>query len=506
MSKKFDVIISGAGPVGLFLACELGMRGVSVLSLERDASPDAPWKTKLGMRGINTLSAEAFYRRGMLNDILDGAASERPMQLVPTAGFQFGGHFAGIFLNANKLDLSRWKYRLPGPALLPGRTDVLRVEKALTQRAESVGVEIRRVEVTGVEQAEKSVTVRAGDARFLASYVVGCDGSRSAIRKAAGIDFVGTDPMLTGYQVVCDLVDESRLKPGWQSTDTGMYINSGRGTIFIMDFDDGAYDRAQPVTKEHIQSVLRRVSGIDVTVKTLHMSATFTDRARQAVAYRRGRLLLAGDSAHIHGPIGGQGLNTGIGDAMNLGWKLAATVKGTAPGKLLDTYESERHPIGAFVLDYIRAQVAAMRPDAFGRASRKVIEDLTKTHDGANYFMGHFFGFEQRFDLGDKHPLVGVSAPDFEFVDDSSRLGPKLSGGRGLIVDFTRDHELRELAQSWRESADYVDGKVKDTLGLTALIVRPDGIVAWVSEGTVDRNRAELVLTRWFGSVQSTTI
>jgi 2-polyprenyl-6-methoxyphenol hydroxylase-like FAD-dependent oxidoreductase len=183
------------------------------------------------------------------------------------------------------------------------------------------------------------------------------------VRKQGGFEFAGTEPEFTGYSAKVDLVDAEQLAPGRVVTERGMYFQSQPGYLNLQDFDGGAFHQTgEPVTREHLQAVLRRISGTDVTVDALHVATTWTDRARQATQYRNGRILLAGDAAHIHAPLGGQGLNLGIGDAMNLGWKLAATIHGTAPEGLLDSYHAERHPVGARVLDWSRAQVAVMRP------------------------------------------------------------------------------------------------------------------------------------------------
>jgi 2-polyprenyl-6-methoxyphenol hydroxylase-like FAD-dependent oxidoreductase len=223
----------------------------------------------------------------------------------------------------------------------------------LARRALALGAAIRRaLAVTNVTQSADGVTVQAGEQSFTGRWLVGCDGARSVVRKAGGFEFAGTAPEFTGYTVKVDLADPGLLKPGRNLTSGGMVVQSQPGHVALVDFDGGAvHDARQPVTREHVQAVLRRVSGTGVTVAALHVAATWTDRARQATSYRNGRILLAGDAAHIHSPLGGQGLNLGLGDAMNLGWKLAATIRGTAPAGLLDTYHAERHPIGARVLD-----------------------------------------------------------------------------------------------------------------------------------------------------------
>jgi len=506
MSDSYDVIVGGAGPVGLFLACELGLAGVSVLVLERDAHVTSPfWAKPLGVRGLNTLSTESFYRCGMVDKIFD-PDFERFRSLSKTETGKFAGHFAGMMLDANKLDLSRWKYFLKGPALIPGRTDLQRIITTLSERAEALGVTVLRGnEITSVSQTEDAVAVGAGNQIFRAKYLVGCDGGRSRVRKECGFEFIGTDPEFTGYSSECELEDPEKLKPGFQRTPWGMYISLDFGQIALMDFDGGKFNRTQTVTREHFQTVLRRVSGTDVTVKNLRLVSTFTDRALQAKTYRKNRVFLAGDSAHIQSPLGGQGLNAGIGDAMNLGWKLAAVVRGTAPDSLLDTYCDERQPVGEWVVEWTRAQIATLKPDPFGIATAKIVQDLIDTTDGANYFIGRVWGLSQRYDLGDPHPLVGASAPDFEFAD-STRLGDKMASGKGLLVDFTNNSSIAELVSNWRSQVDYLGAQVKDNLGLEALLVRPDGIGAWLAESAPQLESARSALLHWFGPFESSYV
>jgi hypothetical protein len=216
------------------------------------------------------------------------------------------------------------------------------------------------------------------------------------------------------------------------------------------------------------------------------------------VAYRKGRVLLAGDAAHIHSPLGGQGLNLGLVDAMNLGWKLASTIRGDAPAGLIDSYLSERHPVGARVLDWSRAQVALMRPSRSSRALEAIIRDLIDTPDGATYFAERVWGVSLRYDLGGGHPLVGRSAPDFELVD-RTKLGELLRMGKGLLLDFDVSASLQALASRWSGRITYVAGDAKDRLGLSAVLVRPDGIVAWAGEATPDLEEAAQAASRWFG-------
>lgn len=496
--KVYDVIIAGAGPIGLFLACELGLANTSVLVLERDREAKSPWKAEpLGRRGLNTISVEALYRRGILNKLFDDPTKRAwPTQKQP--GFRFGGHFAGMPVNANLLELERFKYVIAGPALMPAPMTIEHLEAVLSERAESLGVTfVRGAGVSGIpSQDNDGVTVETGDGRtFRGRWLVGCDGGRSVVRKAAGFDFVGTEAKFTGYATQCEFEDAEKMKQGFNYTQNGMYVRVFADALHMMDFDGATFDRTQEITKEHLQQVVRRITGVpEVRIKKIHLASTFTDRSKQASTYRKGRVLLAGDAAHIHSPIGAQGLNLGIGDAMNLGWKLAATVRqetisgdAQADLTLLDSYETERHPIGAAVLDWTRAQVSTMEPNPFGGAIRELVRDLIATPDGTNMLIERLWGFSQRYDLGNglgnSHELVGRSMPDFELLD-GSRLGVKLEKGRGLLIDFEGDSTLKDLITNkiFGDRVEYLAVDVQDRRDLRALLVRPDGVVAWVAE------------------------
>jgi 2-polyprenyl-6-methoxyphenol hydroxylase-like FAD-dependent oxidoreductase len=507
----YDVIIAGAGPVGLFLACELRLANVSVLVLERAEDPRSPLKRlPFGMRGLWGPSVEAFYRRGLLAEVAsqrraDGGAAgpPRPGSMAP-GGERRGpaGHFAGIQFDYANIDSSRWPYRLPGPADTQLGAEMEHLEHVLAAHALSAGVEIRRgAAVDGFEPASDGITVgaggRRGAQRIFGRWLVGCDGGRSAVRKQGGFELAGTEPELTGYSVQADLADPEQLPLGRHYTPAGMYTQWQPGVIAMADFDGGAFHRTEPITREHVQAVLRRVSCTEVTLTALHVAATWTDRSQQATTYRKGRVLLAGDAAHVHSPLGGQGLNLGLGDAMNLGWKLAATVRGHAPDGLLDSYTAERHPIGARILDWTRAQVAVMRPSRPSRALEAIFRDLIDTRDGATYFAERVWGVSLRYDLGEAHPLVGRSCPDFE-LEDGTRLGTRLRAGTGLLLDFGPQASLRALDGLWGEHVTYVATDAKDRLGLTAVLVRPDGFVAWASDAPPSADEVARAADRWF--------
>jgi 2-polyprenyl-6-methoxyphenol hydroxylase-like FAD-dependent oxidoreductase len=421
----YDVIVAGAGPVGLFLACELRLGGASVLVLERSETSASPLKgLPFGMRGLSVPTTEALYRRGLLEEAAlpqsdkPGAAPRKP-----------GGHFAGIPIPFDKIETSGWTYRLPTPAATTIPTTLERIEPVLTKRAINSGVEIRRdAAVEDLEQTCDGVHVHADGQVITGRWLVGCDGGRSRVRKIAGFDFVGTEPEFTGYSVQVEIADPETLAMGRIYTPTGMYFQSQPGVIAMVEFDQGASHRSQPLTLEHVEAVLRRVSGAEVTLAALHLATSWTDRARQATVYRKGRVLLAGDAAHIHSPLGGQGLNLGLGDAMNLGWKLSAVVRGEMPETLLDSYTAERHPVAAKVLDWSQAQVALMRPSPASRALETIMRDLIDTRDGATFFAEQIWGVAMAYDLGGDHPLVGRSAPDFAFPDNT-RLGDLLRSG-----------------------------------------------------------------------------
>jgi 2-polyprenyl-6-methoxyphenol hydroxylase-like FAD-dependent oxidoreductase len=494
-----DVVIAGAGPVGLFLACELALAKCSVLVLERAEDPRSPLKhLPFGARGLSAPTIEALYRRGLLDELEVHKRLKDPHANAVQGPRRQLGHFAGIPFHAGDIDSSRWSYRLPSstaPSLL---SEMAELDATLARRAEALGVEIRRgAAIRGFEQTASGVVVEAGES-FQAAWLVGCDGSRSVVRKSGGFEFAGTEPEFTGYSLQIDLADAEKLKPGRNVTSRGMYLQSQPGFLIVQDFDAGTFhDSGKPLSVEYVQALIRRISDTDVTVNALHASATWTDRARQATTYRKGRVLLAGDAAHIHAPLGGQGLNLGLGDAMNLGWKLAATIQGRAPEGLLDTYERERHPLGARVLDWSRAQVAIMKTDAAARALYAIVGDLMNTRDGATYFAGRVWGLGTRYELGGQHALAGYSAPNFQFMDGST-LGELMRDGRGLLLDFGWDVALEGMVGEFGDQMKYFCGRTEEPFGLSAMLIRPDGFVAWAVDGAGDREGLRLAAERWF--------
>ncbi|KXL45779.1 MAG: hypothetical protein FE78DRAFT_31464 [Acidomyces sp. 'richmondensis'] len=359
--------------------------GVTVLVPEREHAGELFWKNgMLGRRGVFTPAVEAFYRRGLLKKVVGGG--QRPAHFENTDKFQFGRHLAGMMLNANQIDFSRWKHRLAGPSFMSGATTLGKLEAVLSERAESLNVQILRV--MGVH----------------------------------------------------DIVGEGQME--------------------------------------------------------LQFASTYTDRSKQATEYRRGRVLLAGDSVHIHSPLGAQGLNTGIGDAIKLGWKLATVIKGDAPAGLLDTYHEERHPEAAKVLEWTRAQVVTLSPERSACALASIVNDLIQTDEGATYFADRIWGLLQRYDFGGAHPLVGCSAPAFQFAD-AERLGSRLEDACFAVIDFAHDSSVARCVESLRPMGKYCGSHAYETFGLKTLLVRSDGVVAWASEDNFDPEPMKMSLSQW---------
>ena len=494
-----DVIISGAGPVGLLLSCELALAQCSVLILEKEENPHSPFKRlPFGIRGLSAPTIESLYRRGLLEQLEVHKRLKNPHKTsTPEGPRRQAGHFAGIpFLDGN-IDASQWKYRLPSSTGTNLISEMEELESVLARRSEALGVEIKRgLAITDFRQTADGVSVEAGAQSFQCKWLAGCDGSRSVVRKRGGFDFAGTEPEFTGYSAQLEIADPEKLSPGRNLTSTGLYLQSQPGYLVMVEFDGGAAHRAGVVTLERIQEVLRRVSNTDVTISALHAAATWTDRARQATTYRNGRVLLAGDAAHIHSPLGGQGLNLGLGDAMNLGWKLAATIHEKAPDGLLNSYQTERHPLGEQVLNWSRAQVALMKPDPASRALNAIVSDLMETRDGATYFAGRVWGVSSHYDLGGGHPFVGYSVPNFEF-ESGATIGDLMHDGKAILLDFAQSASLKTFASEYGDQIEYISRRAKEQFGLSVVLIRPDGVVAWACDIDPDYSELQRAAARW---------
>ncbi|MFI8437327.1 FAD-dependent monooxygenase [Streptomyces sp. NPDC079020] len=513
----YDVVVAGGGPVGLMLACELRLGGARVAVLERLTEVDPTVKGG----AITTPSAEALHRRGMLPALAEahrlsmdrfrafmrernGGEEGGNGDRGAPQGLGFVGHFAGIMLRADLVDRAEPDFGDAGPAGEISLVTQQDIERLLGARADELGVEVRRgVELTGFDVDGGTVTVRTSGGSIRAGWLVGCDGGRSTVRKLAGFEFPGTEPEITCHQAVVEMTGAEDLTVGWTATDTGVYAHGPMpGRIVTVEFDGPPADRDAPVTAEDLQARLRRVSGVHVTITGVRTATRFTDHARQVTEYRKGRVLLAGDAAHVHSAFGSQGLSLGIGDAMNLGWKLAAVIGGRAPEGLLDTYTAERHPVGAWVLDWTRSQVAAMRPDPQSRALREIVSDLAGTVAGTTYLAGRLNGAGVRYELPGGHPLTGRSTPDLELTGNG-RLADHLHAGRALLLDLTDDPELRALAAGYADRVDILTACCPSRPDLAAVLVRPDGFTAWAADSgartLIPAAGLAEALEEWFG-------
>ncbi|MFD3912992.1 FAD-dependent monooxygenase [Streptomyces sp. NPDC058603] len=509
-----DVTVVGAGPVGLVLAAELALSGATVRVIERRARPDEAMKAQ----SINVPTAEALDRRGLLpaaeqvqRETLERVGSFSGTADAPPAGAggraprsRFTGHFAGMSLDPGLVDWSDPDLAAHAAADGARMVPQPQLEALLAGHVARLGVPVRRgVEVTALDDTGDGVLITTTAGTMRTGWLAGCDGGHSAVRRLAGIGFPGTDPELTGYQAVADIADPGKLANGWVWSTRGAYRYGPQpGRVATLEFDAPPADRSTPVTLEQVQTSLRRISGTDVTLTALRAAPTrWTDNTRQAAAYRSGHVLLAGDAAHVHPPFGGQGLNLGVGDAMNLGWKLGAVVAGWAPDGLLDTYDAERRPLGAWVLDWTRAQIGVLRGDPKSAALREVVAGLLSTRDGTTYAVKKISGVTQHVDLPGGHPLVGRFVPDL-WCRDGSRLADHGHGGGFLLLDRTPDGAFARLAatRSGRVTT------VTDGHGTpTGVLVRPDGVVAWASDTTGGAAVAglEAALRRWTGAPSS---
>jgi 2-polyprenyl-6-methoxyphenol hydroxylase-like FAD-dependent oxidoreductase len=505
LQNSSDVIVAGAGPVGLFLAAELRRFGVSVAVIERLAEPSQ--QIKAGSAGPQ--SAELFDQRGLLDqfpqpDLSMFAQARADGRPIPV------GHFAGLWLLRGA----------PEIRTMPIFAQQRDIEIVLERHARAAGATILRDhevvalvdeapagQASGGTAGRVRVTVAhdGATADLSATYLVGCDGGRSLVRQLGGFDFPGTDPTITGRQAVVEIAEPNPLQRGWHRTERGMIVfGPGPGRILTVEFDGPPADRTAPLDLDEVQASLRLVSGTDVTVTSLRTGTRWTDHARQASTYRRGNILLAGDAAHIHPPFGGQGLNLGLQDAANLGWKLAATIAGRGSSALLDSYTAERHPVAAAALANTRAQVALMRPDPQTSALRQLFADLLE-YDEANQHLSLLMtGLDQPYPVAGSYPEAGRMVADrpVETADGSSRLHELLRSPAGLLIDGSADSRWSKLAAPAAGSLQVVAGSP----GTDSLLIRPDAVVAWgAAADAPDHDQAALAdqlgaaLALWFG-------
>ena len=491
MIESPPVAIVGAGPVGLLLAIELTLAGVRPVVLERLARPSLAMKAG----GIGPLGAEALQRRGMANAIADADARAfaalQALAAVPGAAARgksskYSGHFAGLSLL--RKDAQREPERRSHPA------DQQAVESMLAARARSLGIEVRRgCEVVDLVQrddrVELSVATPQGTQTLRSDWLVACDGGRSALRRRAGFAFPGTPPSSTFYQAMVDIDHPERLLPlGWHRTEGGVFSYGPQpGRLVMLDFDGPPAERDAPVTHAELEAALRRTSGQDVRIASIDVASRWADNTRLADTYRRGRVLLAGDAAHVHSPFGGQGLSLGLVDAANLGWKLAAVARGTMPDSLLDTYTAERRPAAEAVLANTLAQVAILRPDAQSGAMRALFARLMELDD-VNRLLGDLMGgFDTRYDVGIAHADAGRLIGDRPVGDGS--LYALMQEGVGVLLDASAGGRACALAVG-RVRCVAVDGG-------PSLLIRPDGCVAWAAEGD-GLDGLQDALARWF--------
>ena len=494
--SEHAVVIAGGGPTGLMLAGELALAGVDVAIVERRASQEL-----IGTRagGLHARTLEIFDVRGIVDRFLSEG------QKFQTSGF------AGV-----SFDISH--FPTPHPYGLGLRQK--HIERILAGWVEELGVPVHRgIEVSGLAQDEAGVEVELSDGRWLyAQYLVGCDGGRSTVRKLAGIDFPGTEPTVSNIIAEAELAE---LPPEWGIRRDALGIHSlGRvqyeirdgkiiyadtGPVGILVTERQPGTTAEP-TLSDLSEAMIAVYGTDFGVHSPASIARFTDATRQAAAYRKARVLVAGDAAHIHPPDGGQGLQTGVQDAVNLGWKLAEVIKGIAPEGLLDSYHAERHPVGARVLRNTMASVALRRDDDRTKALRDIMGELLGMEEPRRRFAAEMTQLAVRYDFGDGHPLLGRRMPDLELSIASGpvRVFELMHQARPLLLNFDVPGAVdigpcaawvRLVDASYTGSWELPD--VGAVSAPSAVLVRPDGYVAWVGEG--NQQGLSEALTRWFG-------
>jgi 3-(3-hydroxy-phenyl)propionate hydroxylase len=478
------VVIAGGGPTGLMLAGELALASVDVVIVERRTS-QALDGTRAG--GLHARTIEVLDQRGIAERFL---SEGQTMQIQGFAGTPLD---IGDFPTRHNYGLALWQND---------------IERILAGWVEELGVPmLRGRDVVGLVQDDAGVDVEVSDGTTIrAAYLVGCDGGRSLVRKAAGIDFPGLDAstswMIAQVQMAEEPVIGVRPEGGGIGPVDRVRGGGPYGVVLREVLDE---DAGEP-TLHDLREALVGAYGTDFGAHDPIWLSRFTDATRQAASYRRGRVLLAGDAAHVHPPQGGQGLNTGVQDAVNLGWKLAQVVDGTSPEGLLDTYHAERHPVGARVLHNTRAQVALSSPDDRHQALRDTVADLLLMDEPRRRIAGMLSGLDIHYDLGDGHPLLGRRVPDLDVptADGPTRVFTLLHGARPVLLDLGGPRGL-DLTP-WADRVQLVEAEHDGTWELpvvgevsapAAVLIRPDGHVAWV--GDLSDPELPVALSTWFG-------
>jgi 3-(3-hydroxy-phenyl)propionate hydroxylase len=478
------VVVAGGGPTGLMLAGELRLAGVDVVVVERRASQAVD-----GSRGggLHSRTIEVLDQRGIADRFLHAG------RITQTTGFAGIGLDISDFPTRHNYGLALWQRDF---------------EPILADWALEVGVAIQRGrEVVGVHQDDAGVDVHLADGSALrAQYLVGCDGGRSIVRRAAGIDFAGWDAS-TGFMIAeaeMAIAPEIGMRP--EGGGIGPIDPTGTGGPYRIVLAEEPVEGGRAPTLVDLRAALVAAYGTDFGVHSPTWISRFTDAARQAVAYRQGRVVLAGDAAHVHAPTGGQGLNTGVQDAVNLGWKLAQVVVGTSPDSLLDTYHAERHPVGARVLHNTLAQVALLDADDRHRALKDIVAAMAAMDGPRRSLAGMVSGLDIHYDLGEGHPLIGRRVPDLDLrtTDGPLRVFTLLHDARPVLLDLggTGRFELGPWVRRVRLVEATYDGAWElPVLGVvdapSSILVRPDGHVAWVGDPTDPALPG--ILERWFG-------